>query len=55
VLVLADIANIREYRTYLTSKGVTDMIVGAFGMRLRATDTAFDILVAGRELELAAH
>jgi hypothetical protein len=25
VLVLADIANIREYRTYLTSKGVTDM------------------------------
>jgi SAM-dependent methyltransferase len=25
VLVLADIANSREYRTYLTSKGVTDM------------------------------
>jgi len=25
VLVLADIANIREYRTYLASKGVTDM------------------------------
>jgi len=25
VLVLADIANIREYRTHLTSQGVTDM------------------------------
>jgi hypothetical protein len=25
VLVLADIANIREYRTYLPSKSVTDM------------------------------